>query len=121
LQAAGYVATLAAEPQVPGSASRALTAVGLVAVAVALSLLVWRIARPRLIRRALMKLARVNVQANTEPGSIRDLPDLNELATYGRAWKGRKTTLDGPRDEMDREDVRLIFGDVYTSSESNDS
>jgi hypothetical protein len=117
LQAAGYIATLAAEPKVPASGSRAFTALGLVAVAVAVSALAWRFARLQMIRRALMKLARLDTN-DMSPPRVRDLPDLKELAIYGRAWKGRQTALDGPREEMDRDDVRLIFGDIETCSET---
>jgi hypothetical protein len=117
LQAAGYIATLAAKPVVRRSGDRAFTALGLATVAVVISLLAWRLARPRLIRRDLIRLARWDVKALGDTPRLRGLPDLKELAEYGRAWKGRQTTLDGPREEMDLDDVRLIFGDVQTGSE----
>jgi hypothetical protein len=120
LQASGYVATLAAEPKVPASTSRALMALALVAITVTAAAVAWRSAREGMIRRDLLMLARLKVKDNTSRPELRDLPDLNDLALYGRAWRGRQTTLDGPRDEMDLDDVRLIFGAVETASDPDE-
>jgi hypothetical protein len=117
LQAAGYVATLAAEPRVAASGARAFTALGLAVIVAAVSVAAWWAARPRMIRRNLILLARLDVKDSASRPLLRDLPDLNDLATYGRAWKGRQSKMtEGPRDEIDRDEVRLIFGDVETQA-----
>lgn len=113
-QAAGYVATLATEPRASGSGARALTALGLAAVGAAVSGTAWWVVRSKMIRRNLILLARLDVKDNTSPPALRDLPDLNDLAMYGRAWKGRKLTVE-PRNEIDRDEVRLIFGGLETA------
>ena len=40
--------------------------------------------------------------------SLRELPELGELASYGRALRGPRSQLTGLRAEIDRDDVRLI-------------
>ena len=116
LQAAGYVATLASEPVLHSSGDRAWTAVVLAVLTAALSFLAWHLARPRLVRRALLRLACIKTE-DSGTTTMLDLPNLGRLAAYGRAWKGRQTKLTGSRQEQDADDVRLIFGSVETNSE----
>jgi hypothetical protein len=111
LQASGYFVTLTDEPIIGGSTARALTALGMALTAIVVVLIAWRVARDRMIRRDLIHLACLEKKGGP---TVHSLPDLAKLAAYGRAWKGPQSKGDGERAEIDRDDVRLIFGDVQT-------
>jgi hypothetical protein len=119
LQGTGYFVSLAAEPPISASLARALTAFGLAAFATVTVVIAWRLVRPRMIHRDLVLLARLEIKDVSQGPSQRQLPELGALAAYGRAWKGPRSRLNGLQAEIDRDDVRLIFGDVETRSEDH--
>jgi hypothetical protein len=119
LQATGYFVALATESVIPASLERAFTALALAAFAVVVAVIAWRLARPRMIRRDLVWLARLQIKDVRQGPSLRELPDIGELASYGRAWRGPRSQLTGSRAEIDRDDVRHIFGEIETQSDDD--